>query len=115
MLKAVNGSNVETVGVKPPSGGWQPRVAVTVEEEDGNNNVSCGIGCSKGAAAIGGGRGSDVHGYCGGGQQWYGVRDGYSGSFLPQGSLLAVIKENDSKRSLLAVLGSERCMLRLKG
>ncbi|RWW80024.1 hypothetical protein BHE74_00011647 [Ensete ventricosum] len=38
-----------------------------------------------------------------------------AGSFLPQGSLLAAIKENGSKRSLLAVLGSERCMLWLKG
>ncbi|RZR71497.1 hypothetical protein BHM03_00005478 [Ensete ventricosum] len=37
------------------------------------------------------------------------------GSFLPQESLLAVIKEEGSKRSLLAALGSERCMLRLKG
>ncbi|RZS11436.1 hypothetical protein BHM03_00042767 [Ensete ventricosum] len=106
-----------------------------------------GIECSKGAAAIGGRWGSDVHGYCGGGQQWYVVRDGCccvqffaghnqdswqrmiiascdinrlqrkiaAGSFLPQGSLLAAIKEDGSKRSLLAVLGSERCMLRLKG
>ncbi|RZS04564.1 hypothetical protein BHM03_00034920 [Ensete ventricosum] len=38
-----------------------------------------------------------------------------AGSFLPQGSLLATIKENGSKRSLLAALGSERCVLRLKG
>ncbi|RZR90418.1 hypothetical protein BHM03_00018299 [Ensete ventricosum] len=38
-----------------------------------------------------------------------------AGSFLPQGSLLAVIKEDGSKRSLLTALGSERCMLRLKG
>ncbi|RRT73470.1 hypothetical protein B296_00001177 [Ensete ventricosum] len=38
-----------------------------------------------------------------------------AGGFLPQGSLLAAIKEDGSKRSLLAVLGSERCMLRLKG
>ncbi|RRT66555.1 hypothetical protein B296_00014584 [Ensete ventricosum] len=30
-------------------------------------------------------------------------------------SRLAVIKEDDSKRSLLAALGSERCMLQLKG
>ncbi|RWW11694.1 hypothetical protein GW17_00024678, partial [Ensete ventricosum] len=37
------------------------------------------------------------------------------GSFLPQGSLLAAIKEDDRNRSLLAVLDSERCMLRLKG
>ncbi|RRT56306.1 hypothetical protein B296_00034155, partial [Ensete ventricosum] len=36
-------------------------------------------------------------------------------SFLPQGSLLAAIKEDGSKRSLLAALGSERCVLRLKG
>ncbi|RWV83794.1 hypothetical protein GW17_00054554 [Ensete ventricosum] len=38
-----------------------------------------------------------------------------AGSFLPQGSLLAAIKEDRSKRSLLAALGSERCVLRLKG
>ncbi|RRT34320.1 hypothetical protein B296_00052557 [Ensete ventricosum] len=37
------------------------------------------------------------------------------GSFFPQGSLLAPIKEDGSKRSLLAAFGSERCMLRLKG
>ncbi|RRT34042.1 hypothetical protein B296_00058534 [Ensete ventricosum] len=37
------------------------------------------------------------------------------GSFLPQGSLLAVIKEDGSKRSLLVALGSERCVLWLKG
>ncbi|RRT78943.1 hypothetical protein B296_00017424 [Ensete ventricosum] len=37
------------------------------------------------------------------------------GSFLPQGSLLAAIKEDGIKRSLLAVLGSERYVLRLKG
>ncbi|RWW70617.1 hypothetical protein BHE74_00021690 [Ensete ventricosum] len=36
-------------------------------------------------------------------------------SFLLQGSLLAVIKEDGSKRSLLAALGNKRCMLRLKG
>ncbi|RZS00777.1 hypothetical protein BHM03_00030546, partial [Ensete ventricosum] len=36
------------------------------------------------------------------------------GSFLPQGSLLAAIKEDGSKRSLLAALGSERCVLQLK-
>ncbi|RRT36892.1 hypothetical protein B296_00031694 [Ensete ventricosum] len=34
-----------------------------------------GVGCSKGATAIGGRLGSDVHGYCGGGQQRYGARD----------------------------------------
>ncbi|RRT33374.1 hypothetical protein B296_00057339 [Ensete ventricosum] len=105
------------------------------------------VGCSKGAAAIGGRRGSDLHGCCGGGQQRYGARDGCCcvqfvagrdqdswqrtivagcdvnklqrkiavGSFLPQESLLAAIKEEGSKRSLLAALGSERCMLRLKG
>ncbi|RWW33339.1 hypothetical protein GW17_00001956 [Ensete ventricosum] len=73
-----------------------------------------GVGCSKGAAAIGGRRGSDVHGCCGGGQQRL-QRKIAAGSFLPQGSLLAAIKENGSKRSLLAALGSERCMLRLKG
>ncbi|RWV85163.1 hypothetical protein BHE74_00033019 [Ensete ventricosum] len=38
-----------------------------------------------------------------------------AGSFLPQGSLLAVIKEDDSERSLLTALCNERCMLRLKG
>ncbi|RRT38470.1 hypothetical protein B296_00034978 [Ensete ventricosum] len=38
-LKAVNGSNVRTAMVKSPSGGWQPRLAVTVEEEDGSSNV----------------------------------------------------------------------------
>ncbi|RRT37720.1 hypothetical protein B296_00033322 [Ensete ventricosum] len=32
-----------------------------------------------------------------------------AGSFLPQGSLLAVIKEDGNKRSLLAALGSGRC------
>ncbi|RWW37115.1 hypothetical protein BHE74_00057812, partial [Ensete ventricosum] len=106
-----------------------------------------GVYCSKGAATIGGRRGSDVHDYCGGGQQWYGARDGCycvqfvarrdqdswqrtiiagcdvnrlqrkiaADSFLPQGSLLAAIKEDGSKRSLLAVLGSKRCKLRLKG
>ncbi|RZR87854.1 hypothetical protein BHM03_00015319 [Ensete ventricosum] len=36
-----------------------------------------GVDCSKGAVAIGGRWDSDVHGYCGGGQQWYGVRDSY--------------------------------------
>ncbi|RRT40511.1 hypothetical protein B296_00039531 [Ensete ventricosum] len=93
-----------------------------------------GVGCSKGAAVIGGRWGSDVHGCCRGGQQRYGARDdccyvqfiasrdqdswqgtivaGYdvnrlqrkidAGSFLPQGSLLAAIKEDGSKRSLLA-------------
>ncbi|RRT70366.1 hypothetical protein B296_00000479 [Ensete ventricosum] len=34
-----------------------------------------------------------------------------AGSFLPQGSLLAMIKEGGSERSLLAALGSERCVL----
>ncbi|RWW01602.1 hypothetical protein GW17_00035343 [Ensete ventricosum] len=38
-----------------------------------------------------------------------------AGSFLPQGSPLATIKEDGSKRSRLVALGSERCMLRLKG
>ncbi|RZS26387.1 hypothetical protein BHM03_00059717, partial [Ensete ventricosum] len=38
-----------------------------------------------------------------------------AGSCLPQGSLLAAIKEDGSKRSLLATLGSERCVLWLKG
>ncbi|RWW63715.1 hypothetical protein BHE74_00029084 [Ensete ventricosum] len=38
-----------------------------------------------------------------------------AGSILRQGSLLAAIKEDGSKRSLLTVLCSERCMLRLKG
>ncbi|RWV79687.1 hypothetical protein GW17_00059138, partial [Ensete ventricosum] len=38
-----------------------------------------------------------------------------AGSFLLQGSLLVAIKEDGSKRLLLAALGSERCMLRLKG
>ncbi|RWV83483.1 hypothetical protein GW17_00054899 [Ensete ventricosum] len=41
-----------------------------------NFMVASGVGCSKGAVAIGGRRGSDVHDCCGGGQQWYGVRDG---------------------------------------
>ncbi|RRT32419.1 hypothetical protein B296_00031990 [Ensete ventricosum] len=36
-----------------------------------------GVGCSKGVAAIGGRRGSDVHGCCRGGQQQYGTRDRY--------------------------------------
>ncbi|RRT85250.1 hypothetical protein B296_00003360 [Ensete ventricosum] len=36
-------------------------------------------------------------------------------AFVPQGSLLVAIKEDDSKRSLLAVLCSERCVLQLKG
>ncbi|RWW65978.1 hypothetical protein BHE74_00026673 [Ensete ventricosum] len=71
-----------------------------------------GFGCSKGAAAIGGIWGSDVHNYYGGGQL---QRKIAAGNFLPQGSLLAAIKEDGSKRSLLAVLGSERCILRLKG
>ncbi|RZS28384.1 hypothetical protein BHM03_00061976, partial [Ensete ventricosum] len=34
-----------------------------------------------------------------------------AGSFLSQGSLLATIKEDGSKRPLLAALGSERCMM----
>ncbi|RZS27557.1 hypothetical protein BHM03_00061050 [Ensete ventricosum] len=72
-----------------------------------------GVGCNKGATAIGGRQGSDVHGYCGGGMELQ--RKIAVGSFLPQGSLLAAIKEDDSKRSLLAALGSERCMLQLKG
>ncbi|RWW85678.1 hypothetical protein BHE74_00005628 [Ensete ventricosum] len=38
-----------------------------------------------------------------------------AGRFLPQGSLLAAIKEDGSERSLLAALCSERCVLRLKG
>ncbi|RWW86176.1 hypothetical protein BHE74_00005061 [Ensete ventricosum] len=108
--------------------------------------AASGVGYSKGAAAIGGRWGSDIHDYCGGGQQCYGARDGYcgvqfvaghdqdswqrtivvghdvnklqrkiaAGSFLPQGSLLAAIKEDGSKRSLLAALGSERYMLQLK-
>ncbi|RRT39204.1 hypothetical protein B296_00031037, partial [Ensete ventricosum] len=38
-----------------------------------------------------------------------------AGSFLPQGSLLAAIKEDGSKRSLLAAMGSERCVLWFKG
>ncbi|RZS14108.1 hypothetical protein BHM03_00045768 [Ensete ventricosum] len=108
--------------------------------------VADGVGCSKGATAIRGRRGSDVHNYCGGGQQRYGVRDNCCyvqfvashdqdnwmrtivagcdinrlqrkivvGIFLPQGSLLATIKEDDNKRSLLVVLGSERYVLRLK-
>ncbi|RRT63079.1 hypothetical protein B296_00010987 [Ensete ventricosum] len=111
------------------------------------NDVMTGVGCSKGAAAIGGRRGSDVHDCCGGGQQRYGARDDCccvqfiasrdqdwwqrttvagcdvnklqrkiaAGSFLLQGSLLATIKEDGSKRSLLATLGSERCVLQLKG
>ncbi|RRT32746.1 hypothetical protein B296_00050102 [Ensete ventricosum] len=29
------------MGVKSQSGRWQPRVATTVEEEEGNNNVDC--------------------------------------------------------------------------
>ncbi|RZS27790.1 hypothetical protein BHM03_00061317 [Ensete ventricosum] len=65
-----------------------------------------GVGCSKGAAAIGGRRGSDIHGL---------QRKIAADSFLSQGSLLAAIKEDSSKRSMLAALGSERCMLRLKG
>ncbi|RZS08348.1 hypothetical protein BHM03_00039303 [Ensete ventricosum] len=73
-----------------------------------------GVGCSKGAAVIGGRRGSDVHGCCGGGQQRL-QRKIVAGSFLPQGLLLAVIKEDGSERSLLAALGIERCVLRLKG
>ncbi|RRT66997.1 hypothetical protein B296_00020872, partial [Ensete ventricosum] len=108
--------------------------------------AASGVGCSKGATAIGGRRGNNVHGCCGGGQQQYGARDGCccvqfvadcdqdgwqrtivagcdvnklqrkiaAGSFLPQGLLLAAIKEDGSKRSLLAALGSERCVLRLK-
>ncbi|RWW33927.1 hypothetical protein GW17_00001330 [Ensete ventricosum] len=96
-----------------------------------------GVGCSKGVAAIGGRRGSDVHGCCRGGQRRYGARDRCchaqfvadrdqdswqrtivagcdvnrlqrkiaAGSFLPQGSLLAAIKEDGSERSLLAVKG----------
>ncbi|RWW63136.1 hypothetical protein BHE74_00029698 [Ensete ventricosum] len=73
-----------------------------------------GVGCSKGAAAIGGRRDSDVHDYCGGGQQRLQWKID-AGSFWPQGSLLTAIKKDGSTRSLLAVLGSERCMMRLKG
>ncbi|RRT32507.1 hypothetical protein B296_00053930 [Ensete ventricosum] len=124
------------------------KIATKRSESKGNSDVAAsGVGCSKGAVAIGGRQGSDVHGYCRGGQQRYGARDGYycvqfvtdcdqdswqrtiiagcdvnklqrkiaTGSFLPQGSLLAAIKEDGSKRLLLAVLGSERCVLRLKG
>ncbi|RWV95213.1 hypothetical protein GW17_00042178 [Ensete ventricosum] len=109
--------------------------------------ATSGVGCSKGATAIGGRRGNDVHDCCGGGQQRYRARDDCccvqfiasrdqdwwqritvagcdvnklqrkiaAGSFLPQGSLRATIKEDGSKKSLLAALGSERCVLRLKG
>ncbi|RRT54105.1 hypothetical protein B296_00029919 [Ensete ventricosum] len=94
-----------------------------------------GVSCDKGAVAIGGRRGSNLHGCCRGGQQRYGARDDYycvqfiagrdydiwqrtiivgydinrlprkiaAGSFLLQRSLLAAIKEDSSKRSLLAV------------
>ncbi|RWV78890.1 hypothetical protein GW17_00060060, partial [Ensete ventricosum] len=82
-----------------------------------------GIGCSKGAVAIGGRRGSDVHGCAEEGSSGMEremvvvvlQRKIAAGSFLPQGSLLAAIKEDGNKRSLLAALGNERCMLRLKG
>ncbi|RWV90146.1 hypothetical protein GW17_00047675 [Ensete ventricosum] len=73
-----------------------------------------GVGCNKGATAIRGRWGNDVHGCCGGGQQRL-QRKIAAGSFLQQGSLLAATKEDGSMRSLLAVLGIERCMLRLKG
>ncbi|RRT44632.1 hypothetical protein B296_00008251 [Ensete ventricosum] len=36
-------------------------------------------------------------------------------SFLPQGSLLATIKEDGSERSLLAALCSEGCVMWFKG
>ncbi|RWW68242.1 hypothetical protein BHE74_00024247, partial [Ensete ventricosum] len=73
-----------------------------------------GVGCNKGAAAIGGRQGSDVHGCCRGEQPRL-QRNIAAGSFLPQGSQLAVIKEDDRKRLLLAALGSERYVLQLKG
>ncbi|RRT33461.1 hypothetical protein B296_00039806 [Ensete ventricosum] len=104
-------------------GRWQPRdlsrkAAVMAEEEEGSSNVGCGCSATSWlqvasvAAAIGGRQGSDVHGCCDvNGLQ----RKIAAGSFLPQGSLLAAIKEDGSKRSLLAALGSERCVLRLKG
>ncbi|RRT61436.1 hypothetical protein B296_00010256, partial [Ensete ventricosum] len=38
-----------------------------------------------------------------------------TGCFLPKGSLLAMIKEDGNKRSLLAALGSKICMLQFKG
>ncbi|RZR81960.1 hypothetical protein BHM03_00008282 [Ensete ventricosum] len=65
------------------------------------------------------------------GYRWHRLQQGYdcnrrkirqrlerniaAGSFLPQGSLLAMFKEDGSERSLLAVLGNKRCVLRLKG
>ncbi|RZS22054.1 hypothetical protein BHM03_00054780 [Ensete ventricosum] len=123
-------------------GQWQHRLRLRC-----NFVATGGVGCSKSATAIGGSRGSDVHVCCGGGQQWYGVRDGcycvqfiadheqdswqrtivarydvnilqrkmVAGSFLLQGLLLATIKDDGSKRSLLATLDSERCILWLKG
>ncbi|RRT68340.1 hypothetical protein B296_00025840 [Ensete ventricosum] len=90
------------------------------------HTLAGGVSCSKGATAIGGRRGNGVHNCCGGRQQRL-QRKIAVGSFLTQGSLLAVIKEDGCERSLLAVikedgcersllatLGSERCVLRLK-
>ncbi|RWW47528.1 hypothetical protein BHE74_00046473 [Ensete ventricosum] len=101
--------------------------------------ATSGVDCNKGAATIGGRRGSDVHGCCGGGQQCMEREMAAvvfnllaaikivgcdvnklqqkiaAGSFLSQGSLLAMINEDDNERLLLAALGSERCVLRLKG
>ncbi|RWW40784.1 hypothetical protein BHE74_00053773 [Ensete ventricosum] len=83
-------------------GRWQPRdpsqkAAVMAKEEEGSNNIGCSYSVTS----------------------WLQVASVVAriaaGSFLPQGSLLAMIKEDGSKRSLLAMLGSERCMLRLKG
>ncbi|RWW58949.1 hypothetical protein BHE74_00034143, partial [Ensete ventricosum] len=85
---------------------WQPRdlsrkAVSTTDEEEGSSDVGCGCVATS----------------------WLQVasviarlqRKIAAGSFLLQGSLLATIYEDDSKRSLLIALDSKRCMLRLKG
>ncbi|RZS24255.1 hypothetical protein BHM03_00057308 [Ensete ventricosum] len=111
------------------------------------NFVATGsVGCSKGATAIGGRWGNDVHDCYGGGQQRYEVRDGcccvqfiascdqdswqrtiivdcdvnrlkrkiVAGSFLPQGLLLAAIKEDGSK-SAVGSIGQRKMHAAVEG
>ncbi|RWW05704.1 hypothetical protein BHE74_00011790 [Ensete ventricosum] len=48
------------------------KMAAKRSESEGSSD---GFGCSKDAAAVGGRRGSGVHGCCGGGQRRYGAKD----------------------------------------
>ncbi|RRT64000.1 hypothetical protein B296_00022393 [Ensete ventricosum] len=59
-----------------------------------------GVGCSKGAATIGGRRGSGVHDCCGGGQRRYSVRP----LLVMFTSMLAAIKIVGSERLLWAAM-----------